>query len=259
MLVRIKSKEEIEGFSIAGKIAAEAMDLIVKSCISGTTTLELDEIARDFYNKENVKSAFLGYRGFPAAICVSINNELVHGIPDNRHLSIDDIVKIDIGVDYEGFIGDIAKTIKVGWPSSFGDNQFCNYDKMVSDCEWSLLLAINKATPYSDIGEIGDEITRVANRGGWKVITDYGGHGIDRYKLHSDPFVPNKRTYEKLKLRPGMVIAIEPMFVNANNSNTSVDKNGWTVLANGPTAHFEHTIVISDFGSPRILTMKGEE
>lgn len=252
MLVRLKTREEIEGFALAGKKAATILARLVDAAKSGTTTKELDNLARIACFEEGVVPVFLGYHGFPAAICVSVNEELVHGIPGNRFLRDGDLVKIDIGVSLDGFIGDTARTVRVG------GCRWDNLDKLVLDCRTALLRGIAAARPGNDLGDISAEIDRTAREGGWKTIVNYGGHGIDRGVLHADPFVDNAKG-RRLRLRPGMVLAIEPMFVAGPDADTKVADDKWTVLANGPTAHFEHTIVVAEFGEPHVFTKREEE
>jgi methionyl aminopeptidase len=249
MLVRLKTPDEIEGFIIAGRMTANIMGMLIKAAKPGMTTTELDQIARSACEGFNGVPVFLGYQGFPAVICTSINEELVHGIPSDRILKEGDLLKIDIGVGFDGFIGDMARTVVVGRPP----------DKLVSDCHSALLLGIAAAKAGCDIGDIGEEISRIAKQNGWQVVLNYGGHGIDRNRLHADPFVDNARTDRKLRLRSGMVFAIEPMFVAGSNIHTSIAENGWTVLTNGLTAHFEDTIVITELGEPKVLTKMEEE
>jgi methionyl aminopeptidase len=249
MLVRLKTLDEIQGFAIAGRIAADIIQMLVDMVKPGVTTGELDQAAKAACAERKVIPVFLGYRGFPAAICTSVNQELVHGIPSDRILLEGDLLKIDIGVGFDGFIGDVAKTVKVG----------LSFDKLMFDCHTALLRGIAIARPGREIGDIGEEISRTAKENGWQVILNYGGHGIDRGKLHADPFVENARSERRMHLRPGMVLAIEPMFVAGPNAQTEVAKDGWTVLSSGPSAHFEHTIVISELGEPKLLTKREEE
>jgi methionyl aminopeptidase len=249
MLVRLKTSDDINGFATAGRMAADIIQMLVDAVKPGVTTSELDQIARAACVERKVTPVFLGYHGFPAAICTSVNQELVHGIPSDRILLEGDLLKIDVGVGFDGFIGDVAKTVKVG----------LLFDKLMFDCYTALLRGIAIARPGREVGDIGEEISRTAKENGWQIILNYGGHGIDRGRLHADPFVENARSERRLRLRPGMILAIEPMFVAGPNAQTIVAKDGWTVLSSGPSAHFEHTIVVSELGEPRILTKREEE
>jgi methionyl aminopeptidase len=248
MLVRLKTSEEIEGFTEAGRIAANILQLLIDSVKSGLTTQELDHIAREAFIYHKVTPVFLGYHDFPATICTSINEELVHGIPSDRVLKEGDLLKIDLGVELDGFIGDIAKTVKIGM----------SFDKLIFDCQTALLQGIAVAKSGCELGDIGAKISEVAKNNGLQVVINYGGHGIDRGKLHADPFIENRRPEYKLRLRPGMVLAIEPMFVVGPDANTKVAADGWTVLTNGLSAHFEHTVVVTELGEPKILTKEKE-
>ncbi len=254
MLVRMKTRGEIEGFMKAGRVAASILRQLASAAKDGEgkTTAQLDQLARRLCAASGASPAFLGYHGFPAAICASVGNELVHGIPDDRLLCDGDLLKIDIGVDIDGFIGDTAVTVRVGGPRPD------ELDRLIFDCRIALLRGIAAARPGGDLGDIGEEISREAKRGGWKIAAQYGGHGMDRGKLHADPFVDNART-QSMRLRPGMVLAIEPMFVAGPDVDTAVAANGWTVRASGPAAHFEHSIVVSELGEPRVLTGREEE
>jgi methionyl aminopeptidase len=247
MLVRLKAPDEVERFAAVGRITADILALLVGAATVGMATVELDRLAREACADRGVIPVFLGYRGFPAAVCVSANEELVHGLPSDRVLRDGDLLKIDIGVGLDGFIGDAARTVRVG------GCRHDDLDRMLADCHVALLRGMAAARPGCDLGDIGEEIGAVARRGGWRTVLSHGGHGIDRGNLHADPSVDNTRA-RRLRLRPGMVLAIEPMFVAGSDADTRVAKDGWTVLANGPTAHFEHTIAVSELGEPRILT-----
>lgn len=254
MLIRLKTDGEIGGFAKAGRVAARILRQLADAAAPGATTAQLDRLAREACAAHGAVPVFLGYRGFPAAVCASVGEELVHGIPGDRVLRDGDLLKIDIGVGLDGFIGDTALTVRVGGPRPHPDD----LDRLRLDCRTALLRGIAAARPGGDLGDIGEEISRTARRGGWKAVVQYGGHGMDRGVLHADPFVDNARA-RSLRLRPGMVLAIEPMLVAGPNADTTVAGDGWTVLANGPTAHFEHSVAVSGSGEPRILTEMEEE
>ena len=248
MLIRLKTQEEIEGFAKAGRLAAQVMRMLVDAAKPNTTTKDLDQLARNACSDANATPTFLGYNGFPAAICTSLNKELVHGIPSNsRYLQYGDLLKIDLGVTLNGYIGDIARTIVVGQELP---------NQLVFQCKLALLRGIAAAKAGADIGDIGAAIFDIGKCFGFKVVMNYGGHGIDRYVLHADPYVPNFKTQNFLRLRAGMVLAIEPMFIDAKTNNTTIADDGWTVLTDGPCVHFEHTIALSEIGEPRILTLE---
>lgn len=259
MLVRMKTVAEIDRFATVGGIAAKVLDAVSDEARAGRTTAQLDAVARRICAERNVNPAFLGYKGFPAALCVSVNEELVHGIPGDRILQDGDVLKIDIGVERDGFIGDAARTIRVG--GTRGDK----LDKAIFDCRSALMRGIAAARNGRELGDVGDAISRAAKEGGWQVVLNYGGHGVERGILHADPFVANHRQMQEqapVRLRAGMVLALEPMFVVARNgwfARTKVAPDGWTVLAEGPAVHFEHMVAVTEIGEPRILTRAEEE
>jgi len=249
MLVYIKSKEEIEGFKEAGRIAGKILGKLLKSIDGGITTKFLDDMARDECDKHNVEPTFLNYQGFPAAICASVNKTLVHGIPTDIPFELHDVVSIDIGVTIDGFIGDTADTVEVG--SSHHN------DTMITCCNNSLYMGIEKARAGNKLSDVSKEIYKYAKRNKYSLPEEYGGHGIDRNILHSDPFVPNIPDYEsEIRLRPGMVFAIEPMFIFGSNK-VKVADNGWDIVADGNSAHCEHTILVTD-DYPLILTARSK-
>lgn len=246
MLVFLKDKKEIEGFAKAGKIAGNILAELLGLVEPGVTTGELDRIARRRCEERGVRPVFLGYEGFPAAICASVNEVLVHGVPDDRPLEEGDLVSIDIGVDLDGFIGDTASTVAVGLPS-------VRDMSMLKHCGAALNYGIDAARPGNRLGDIGAAISK--ERGKFKVVVNYGGHGVSRGKLHAEPFVSNDDLAgEGVKLRPGMVIAIEPMLVSGEDNQGKTADDGWTVvLSDGRAVHCEHTIAITENG-PLVLT-----
>lgn len=258
MIIYLKTEEEKEGFKEAGKIAANVMKKMLDAIEVGITTKDIDEIARDECKKQNVSPAFLGHEGFPAAICSSVNKELVHGIPNDKKLELGDLLSIDIGVNLDGFIGDTAATKLVGLN---GDEEVCLPDNWAGflaaqSCETALRLGIHAAQPGSKLSDIAIAISNQAKHTGHNMPLKYGGHGINRHDLHSAPFVannPEELGDEDIVLRPGMIIAIEPMFV-VGDPTTKVLEDKWTVIVSGSRAtHFEHTILIEEDG-PIVLT-----
>lgn len=245
MIIYLKDKKEIEGFKKAGKIAAEIMTILLENVKEGTTTNQLNEIAILECEKRKVKPAFLGHEGFPAAICASPNNVLVHGVPDDVPLKNYDLLSIDIGVDVDGFIGDTAETISVG--------ENLENDLLILACQQALLAGIGFARAGNQLSEIGKAVSAISRAKKYAMPTGYGGHGINRGQLHADPFVANDpEGYEDVMLRPGMVIAIEPMFINGDPSTRTLEDE-WTVTTGGKAAHCEHTILITE-KDPVVLT-----
>ena len=246
MIIYLKTQQEMEGFREAGKIAGEVLSILTSLALPGITTSELNKIAIDECNKRNVKPTFLGFNGFPAAICTSINHILVHGIPNDEYkLQEGDNITIDVGITKDGFIGDTADTIIVGKETN----------DLVNSCRLALRNAIYKAKAGNKLMDIAAVISEIA-KFKFSIPPEYGGHGINRNELHADPFVPNILSLRSdFSLRPGMIFAIEPMFIENENSKTSVLSDGWSVLAQGMCAHCEHTILITE-NEPEILTRR---
>ena len=246
MIMR-KRAEELEKMRRAGRVVGETLQILQAAVKPGVTTLELDEIAEREIRARGAVPSFKGYRGFPATICTSINSEIVHGIPGQRALKGGDLIKLDCGAIVEGYHGDSAVTVPVGEVSQ-------EALKLIETTDRSLQAGIAEAKAGNRIHDIGAAVQTTAEGAGFSVVREYVGHGIGR-ALHEDPPVPN---YGKpgtgLKLEPGLVIAIEPM-VNVGTYETRLLPDGWTVVtADGAlSAHFEHTIAITDDG-PEVLT-----
>lgn len=244
MIIDLKTKEEIEMFKIAGKETTRILKILEDNCVQGNTGANLDELARQECEKINAIPIFLNYQGFPSSICFSKNKILVHGIPNDEKIKNGDMISIDFGLSINGFIGDTATTVCVGNKSN----------NLMDKCKEALYAGIKQAQNGNRLYNIGKAIDEICKREKYSNPIEYGGHGISRFVLHSEPFVPNyfSAKYD-LQLISGMVIAIEPMFVDSPNSTFVVLKDGWSVLTTGLTAHFEHTILITD-GYPIILT-----
>ena len=252
-MVIIKSEEEIKYIRASCKLAAEALKEVLEKVKEGTTTLELDRIAEDFITKHGARPAFKGYgtRGseFPYSICVSINEEVVHGFPSERRIREGDIVSIDLGTNLEGYFGDTAATIPVGKVDP-------KIQKLLIVTEKSLFRGIEKAKPGNHLGDVSYAIQETVERENFSVVREYVGHGVG-LNLHEDPQIPNYGIpHTGIILREGMVLAIEPM-VNMGNYQTKITDNGWTVVTEDGSwsAHFEHTIAITTNGN-EILTLR---
>ena len=248
-MIPIKSDREIEKMRQSCKTASVILDRVSSLLRPGITTREVDQAAADFMAEEKCRSAFLGYRKFPGHVCISINEEVVHGIGGNRRVQYGDIVKLDIGVIKDGWVGDTATTVPIGVIDT-------RVQRLLQVTQDTLELAITFAQSGRRLGDlcaaIEDEI--VAN--GYSVVREFVGHGVGR-KLHEEPQVPNYgRAGSGPKLKPGMTIAIEPM-VNMGGSAVRVLGDNWTVVtADGkPSAHFEHTVLITK-GEAEILTWR---
>lgn len=245
--ILIKTEKEISFMREAGNIIAEIMNKMEKAIEPGITTLELDNISKKEIKKNKVKSAFLGLYDFPNTICVSINEEIVHGIPSSRKLKNGDIISIDAGVIVEGFNSDHAKTFPVGDCTQKEIN-------LLSDTSESLELAINECVVGKFIGNIGNAVEEFIIPKGYGLVRNYTGHGIGR-SLHEPPQVPNfGAPGSGPKLIPGMTLAIEPM-VNLGGEGTKLCDDGWTVVTSdgAKSAHFENTVLITD-SKPEVLT-----
>jgi len=245
--ITIKSSQELATMRQAGAIVAAVLDLLKRSVEPGITTRELDNIAYKEIIRCGASPTFKKYRGFPASICTSINEEIVHGIPGKRVLQEGDIIKLDVGATVDGFIGDAAISVAVGRVSQVGSD-------LMETTRLSLEEGIKAAQPSNRIGDIGAAIQRYSEARGYSVVREYVGHGVGRF-LHEDPQVPNYGPPGRGPLlRPGMCIAIEPM-LNVGDWHTRILDDQWTVVtADGSlSAHFEHTIAITEKG-PEILT-----
>lgn len=235
----------------SGRVAARVLSAVMEHVQPGISTQELDELASRLMRKMGARSAFLNYRGYPRSICVSINEEVVHGIPGSRRIKEGDIVSIDVGVIYDGYIGDNAATVVVG-------NVAPEILRLVQTTEAALYAAIDRIRPGRRLGEVGHAIETTARRAGFSVVREFVGHGVGR-RLHEDPPVPNFGPPESGPvLVEGMTLAIEPMF-NLGTDAVVVREDGWTaVTADGsPSAHFEHTVAVVN-GGAEILTCAGK-
>ncbi len=245
--VTIKSRRELAAMERAGAIVGDTLTLLKKSVEPGITTGELNRIADRNIRSFGAVPTFMGYHGFPAAICASVNEEIVHGIPGKRALKEGDIIKMDVGATIDGFIGDAAISVAVGTVSDAAR-------QLMADTEASLYAGIAAAQPGKRIGDIGAAVEGYAVARGYGVVRQFVGHGVGRH-LHEDPQVPNYGEPGKgVLLRPGMCICIEPM-LNLGTEATTILDDDWTVVtADGAlSAHFEHTLAITKDG-PKILT-----
>lgn len=255
-MIKLKSKEEIEIMREGGKRHAEILRELAKICEPGTSTLILEEEALRMIKESGDKSAFLGYtpegarRPYPAALCVSINDEIVHGIPNEaeRIIRDGDIVSIDLGLVHKGLITDAAITVAVG---AVDDEA----KKLLDITRRALEAGTREAKPGNTVGDIGEAISEIVEQTKFSLAEDLAGHGVG-YKVHEDPFVPNFGVSgDGEKLVPGMVIAIEPM-VNTGKAGIKLSKDGYTIKTKdgSRSAHFEHTVAITEKGNI-ILTL----
>ncbi len=236
----------------AGRITADTIERVLEAVVPGATTLDLDRVAERHIRDEGAVPSFKGYRGFPATICASINNEIVHGIPSRaRTLHQGDLLSLDFGAIWEGFHADSAVTVFVGGTAPSPDAE-----RLVRSTEEALDAAIATVHPGAKLSDIGHAIETVAAAAGLGIVREYGGHGVGR-KLHEDPFIQNWGPPGRgPDMRPGLVIALEPM-LNLGGDDTRVMADGWTVVTADGTlsAHFEHTVAVTEHGR-EILTAR---
>jgi methionyl aminopeptidase len=248
MPIILKSRDEIAIMRDAGRIVAEVLHTLAERLRPGLVERELDEIVRKEFGKRKVIPVFLGYQGYPATVCVSVNDEIVHGIPGDREIADGDIVSIDLGCVYKGFVADSAVTVGVG-------NVSPEAGRLIGVTREALNRGIDAARAGARLGQIGAAIQTYVEGEGFSVVREYVGHGVGR-QMHEDPQVPNYGDPETGPvLKEGMVIAIEPM-VNAGDWRTKRDPDNWTVrtLDGSLSAHFEHTLAVRD-GAAEVLTL----
>ncbi len=251
-MIHIKTQEEIKQIKECGLISSKLFKYIKKFIKPGISTKELDKICEDFIRKNNAVPSFKGYQGFPSSVCISVNEEIIHGIPCKRKLKQGDILGIDVGILKNGLISDSAYTFKVGNVSS-------EIQELLDRTEMSLYLGISKIKNDTQINNVSGAIYDYVTKFGYGVVKNYCGHGVG-YKNHEDPEIPNYRfTKGKRRLKTGMVIALEPM-INLGDDYTHELDDGWTVVTvDGEySAHFEHTVAVTDNGF-EILTMDPED
>jgi methionyl aminopeptidase len=246
-MVILKLPDEIEKLRTSNLIVAEILRELQERVRPGVTTRELDELSEQLSRKRRVRPAFKGYRGYPFALCVSLNSEVVHGMPSERPLVTGDILSLDFGVNYKGYFGDAAITVPVGSVSAEAQN-------LMTVTEASLYDAIDQARAGNRLGDVSAAVQERVESAGFSVVRDFVGHGIGR-SLHEDPQIPNFGLSGRgIELKPGMVLAIEPM-VNAGSYRVKVLPDGWTVSTEDGklSAHFEHSVAITENG-PDVLS-----
>jgi methionyl aminopeptidase len=246
-MIIIKTPEEIDKMAGACRIVAETLDDLKSFVVPGITTNDVERFAEEKINIKGGIPAFKGYRGYPASICTSVNNQVIHGIPSQLRLKDGDIISIDLGVYFDGFYGDGAVTLPVGDISPLAK-------KLLKITEEALYIGINKATLRNRVSDISSAIQRYVESNGFSVVRAFVGHGIGT-SLHEEPQVPNFGVSgQGSRLKKGMTLAIEPM-VNTGSYEVGIIEDGWTAVTidGGLSAHFEHTVAITD-GDARILT-----
>jgi len=243
----LKTGADLEAMRAACTVAGKALDDIIGFVKPGVMTRQMDEFAAERIKFYGAKSAFLGYRKYPCHTCISVNEEVVHGLANERELRFGDIVSVDVGVSYKGFIGDNARTVAVGGCGVLAQ-------RLLDVTEQSLYLGIAAAKPGNRVTDISRAVQDYVEGNGFSVVREFVGHGVGR-SMHEEPQIPNF-VDQKMdqKLKPGMTLAIEPM-VNAGSADVKILKDGWTVVTRDGSisAHFEHTVLVTE-NEPEILT-----
>ena len=246
-MINLKTKHEIDMMARAGALLASVVPELKAACKPGVKTIELDRIAERLIREGGATPGFLGYHGYPRSICVSIDDEAVHGIPSSRRIEDGDLVSLDLGLILDGFWADVGSTVAVGKVSA-------EAKRLIEVTESALEVGIAKAQPGGWLGDISSAVQTHVEDAGFSVIRQFVGHGIGR-QMHEDPQVPNfGKPGTPPKLKPGMVLAIEPM-VNAGSYEVYMKPDGWTICTvdGSLSAYFEHTVAITEKG-PVILT-----
>lgn len=246
-MIILKSRHEIDRMRTASRLVAEVLEGLRGMVCPGVSTYDLEQFASAEALKSKSKCAFRGYHKYPSSLCCSPNNQVVHGLPNKKPLKTGDIISLDFGILYDGFYGDAAITVPVGVVSD-------NAKRLVATTEESLYVAIEKAVPGNRLGDICFAVQSYVESRGYSVVRDFVGHGIGK-SLHEDPQIPNYGFPGKgVKLKIGMVLAIEPM-INEKSHEVEILQDNWTVVTcdGGLSAHFEHTVAITENG-PEILT-----
>jgi methionyl aminopeptidase len=248
-MIPIKTAFEIEKMRASCRVASQILEAVSKMLAPGITTRDVDQTAARLMSDAGCRSAFLGYKHFPGNICISINDEVVHGIGSGRRIQYGDIVKLDIGVILDGFVGDTATTVAVGMITE-------DVQRLLEVTENALYKGIEKAREGRRLSELCGAIQDEVETHGFSVVREFVGHGVGR-KLHEEPQIPNYRAPGiTARLKAGMTLAIEPM-VNMGNAGVRVLSDDWTVVTADrlPSAHFEHTVLVTR-GEPEILTWR---
>ena len=254
MKVDVKTKEQLARMRDACRMSAEIRDVCAAAVAPGVTTGEIDDLVVDYCRRNGVKASFYGYGGFPGHLCVSLNDEVIHGIPSrDRVILPGDLVKTDVGILKDGYNGDTSRTVALG----VTDPEVLRLVETTKAC---LKAGIAAVGPGVHLGDVGYAIQQVAEAAGFGIVRDWIGHGVG-HTVHEDPEVPNYgKPGTKLVLRPGMTIAIEPMItLTKQGAQTDVLENGWTVVTRDHSlaAHFEHTVAVTDDGC-EVLTLPAD-
>jgi methionyl aminopeptidase len=247
-MIQLKKDHEIAAMRLAGGVASTVLHEVAAFVQPGISTQTIDQFAGERIRHYGGRSAFLGYRNYPCEICISVNDEVVHGLASARQLQFGDIISLDVGVRYNDYIGDNATTVAVGGCDP-------TVQRLMEVTESALYEGLSQALPDNQVIDISRAIQRCAEVKGYSIVREFVGHGVGK-KVHEDPQIPNFDDGSRRSpvLKPGMTLAIEPM-VNLGRRHIELLEDGWTVVARDglPSAHFEHTILVTD-GQPEILT-----
>jgi methionyl aminopeptidase len=246
-MIVLKNERDLDAMRPAGAVAGTVLEEIAAFIKPGLTTRQVDEFAAKRIKQHGAKSAFLGYRNYPCHTCLSVNEEVVHGLAGDRELHFGDIISVDVGVYYKGFVGDTARTVAVGGCGVAAQ-------RLMDVTEHALVEGIAAAVPGNRVTDISRAIQTYVEANGFSVVREFVGHGVGR-SMHEEPQVPNfVDPKSNQKLRSGMTLAIEPM-VNTGQAGVKILKDGWTVVTQDGllSAHFEHTVLITE-SEPEILT-----
>lgn len=249
-MIVVKNPAELDHMRESGRLAAEVLEKTAAVIAPGVTTADVERHAAGLIRGYGAESAFLGYRGYPGHVCISVNEEVVHGIPGSRRITVGDIVSLDVGIRYGGFIGDTATTVMVGVTD-------LEVIKLVDTAKRALEAGIGQARAGNRVSDISHAIEQVARRAGFTPVKAFVGHGVGR-EMHEDPQVPNfGKPGRGAVLKPGMTLALEPM-LNMGRADVEVMDDGWTVLTcdRKPSAHVEHTVAVRGEGlEAEVLTV----
>ncbi len=249
-VIVIKNQQAQKAMREAGQVAARVLNEVIQFIRPGITTRELDQFGAARIEATGGRSAFLGYRDYPCHLCISVNEEVVHGLASDRRLQFGDLVSVDVGVHYNGYIGDNARSVAVGGCSP-------EIQRLMDVTQEALNAGVGQARDGKRVADISSAVQRFVEGNGFTVVSEFVGHGVGR-SMHEDPQIPNyldgRPRKASPRLKPGMTLAIEPM-VNAGRAGVRVLSDGWTVVTEDgmPSAHFEHTVLVTD-GDPEILT-----
>lgn len=253
MAIEIKSDSEVAIMREAGRILADVLDIVMAAVQPGVRETDIDDLVRAEFTARDVVPTFLGYNGYPATVCISVNDKIVHGIPSRRAFRDGDVVSIDLGCTHRGFVADSARTVALGHVPQ-------EVSELVAATKQALDVGIEQVAPGNRLGDVGAAIQQVAEVRGYGLVREYVGHGVGR-EMHEEPQVPNYGEPGRgIKLRKGMVLALEPMF-NLGTWRTTRDPDDWTVrTADGSlSAHFEHTVAVGEYGPLLLTTNKPTE